>query len=617
MAASLYPMATTHHQIHGFLAFLQARLSRQIAYWVFLSIVVIEIIILVPSVLRRERELLRYLEEVSTAHLQGLLHGIGETEGEARADAQAMIMALQPLETSEVVLGGTLYDQTGTVMATFGEPPTLAWQQGQQPQVNTHYDRWQQRYDASVSVDELGENYQLIVRHDATGVRREFFAFIGRITGLVIIISAFVTITTLYVLRRLLIDPVLQLRQDLLAAGTAISQGGHAPTLGLKTLTMVRQDELGDVITAFGQMLNQINQAVATQKQSETRFRTLVEQAVDAFFVVDRQGHIVDVNRTACHNLGYRREELLTRSVLDIQKALTPNDYEKIWQQLHPGKPQTREGWHQRKDGSGFPVEVRIGHLDANQQHYLLALARDITERKAAEKNQARLAEIGELAAMIVHEVRSPLTTILLGLSSFQTLDLSERSRRRLSLALDEAQRLQQLLEEILVYSREPVLEVEAICLQSLVQEVALTLEQSLSEGQKQLTVKPMLIGVVLWGDRNKLKQVLINILQNAIEACPQGEAVTVSLEQHSQGQVSLIIHNSGEPIPPELLPKLTTPFFTTKATGNGLGLAITQRIIEAHQGDLTITSGPDQGTTVTVTLPLGSRAKRHPDQGP
>lgn len=600
MAASLYPMATTHHQLHGFLAFLNARLSRQIAYWVFLSIVVIEIIILVPSVLRRERELLRYLEEVSTAHIQGLLHGVGD-----RADAQAIVTALQALETSEVVLGGALYDQTDTVMATFGEPPTLAWPQGQQPQVSTRYDRWQHRYDASVSVDGLGKNYRLIVRHDATGVRREFFAFIGRITGLVIIISAFVTITTLYVLRRLLIDPVLQLRQDLLAAGTAISQGGHAQALGFKTLTMVRQDELGDVITAFGQMLTQINQAVATQKQSETRFRTLVEQAVDAFFVVDRQGHIVDVNRTACHNLGYRREELLTRSVLDIQKALTPKAFEGIWQQLQPGKPQTREGWHQRKDGSGFPVEVRIGRLDANHQHYLLALARDITERKAAEKNQARLAEIGALAAMIVHEVRSPLTTILLGLSSFQTLDLPERSRRRLSLALDEAERLQQLLAEILVYSREPALEVEAICLQSLVQEVALTLDESLGQDQKRLIIEPMPPGVTLGGDRNKLKQVLINILQNAIEACPKGEAVTVRLEHPSPGQVTLRVHNGGEPIPPDLLPKLTTPFFTTKATGNGLGLAITQRIIEAHQGDLTITSAPGQGTTVAITLPL------------
>ena len=92
------------------------------------------------------------------------------------------------------------------------------------------------------------------------------------------------------------------------------------------------------------------------------------------------------------------------------------------------------EGWHQRRDGSCFPVEVRLGLLETNQHRYILALARDITERKASEKAMARLAEIGELAAMIVHEVRSPLTTVLMGLNSFRSLDLSERARRRLEI---------------------------------------------------------------------------------------------------------------------------------------------------------------------------------------
>jgi len=542
------------------------------------------------------------LRALSTAEARGLLYG----QALDQSGSVGVLEALQALESSGLVLGGALYDAQGELVGTFGEPPTL----DREPRHRDHYYRWQNRYDAPWDMDLLEDRYWLVIRHDASGVQREFFAFIGRITGLVIIISAFVTGTTLYVLRWLLIKPVLQLRQDLLTAGAAISEGTDALTLDFKTLDLVRDDELGDVITAFGQMLRQISHAITTRQQSEARFRTLVEQAVDAFFVVDQQGQIIDVNQTACHDLGYSRDELLRLTVPDIQKALTAADFEKIWQQLQPGLPQTQEGWHQRKDGTGFPVEVRLGLLETNQNHYILALARDITERKASEKTRARLAEIGELAAMIVHEVRSPLTTIMLGLTSFQTLALSERAQRRLSLALAEAHRLQQLLNEILMYSHGPILEREPIPLQMLMQEVATNVEAHLADSHKSLRLEPSQAGVTLWGDRNKLKQVFINLVSNAIEACPAGEAVTWQVHTSTPQQVTLSIHNGGEPIPPDILPKLTVPFFTTKPNGNGLGLAITKQIIDAHGGELTITSSGDQGTVVAVTLPLAGPGK-------
>ena len=107
----------------------------------------------------------------------------------------------------------------------------------------------------------------------------------------------------------------------------------------------------------------------------------------------------------------------------------------------------------------------------------MLALARDISDRIASEAAQARLAEIGELAAMIVHEVRSPLNTVLLGLNSFRDLDLPERAQTRLDLALEESERLQKLLNEILLYLREPALTLAPIEINALVQDVVATLE--------------------------------------------------------------------------------------------------------------------------------------------
>ncbi|WOD38745.1 PAS domain S-box protein [Nodosilinea sp. E11] len=595
-------MARVSPSLQSIGEFLQARLSKRIAYWVFVSIVVIEVVILVPSVLRRERELLNYLRSLSTAQALGRL----DAATLANLQDEMLVEYLQGIQTSHVILGGAIYDLDGTRVGRFGEPPQLTLAESQRG--NGRYYRRQNRYDAPWDMPPLRDRYVLVVRHDAGWVQQEFFAFIGRITGLVVIISVFVTGATLVVLRRLVIKPIMLLRQDLLTAGRAIGDDRDPQALAFESLLYARADELGDVIAAFEQMFGQITAAVAIRKQSETRFRTLVEQAADAFFVINAAGQIVDVNQNACDSLGYSRDELLDLSVVDIQTTYSQADFEALWQQLQPGAPQTREGWHQRKDGTGFPVEVRLGLLETQGDRYGLALVRDIRDRKVSEAAQARLAEIGELAAMIVHEVRNPLTTVLLGLNSFRSLPLPERAQARLELALEEAERLQKLLNEILLYSRDPTLELEPVEINGLIQDLAKSLAHNQASLLGQLTVMTMVAPVVVMGDRDKLKQVFINLIANAQEACPPEDAITWTVHPPETGQVTISVHNSGAPIPPTVLPKLTQPFFTTKSTGSGLGLAITKRIIDAHQGQLAIASAAHLGTTVTVRLPVVER---------
>jgi hypothetical protein len=152
----------------------------------------------------------------------GLSAGLVDRSGYGSLDATTLstlnrdnlLDYLQRLETNAVVLGGTLYDVEGNRIGSFSEPPELTLEQSQQGLSTDFYDRWHNRYDAPWDMPPLQGEYVLIVRHDASWVTREFFLFIARITGLVIIISAFVTGATLYVLRRMLIEPILQLRQD-------------------------------------------------------------------------------------------------------------------------------------------------------------------------------------------------------------------------------------------------------------------------------------------------------------------------------------------------------------------------------------------------------------------
>jgi|CZKH01.1.fsa_nt_gi PAS domain S-box-containing protein len=136
--------------------------------------------------------------------------------------------------------------------------------------------------------------------------------------------------------------------------------------------------------------------AEAALRESEDRFRTLIEQASDAFFLHDSDGRFLEVNRQACESLGYTREELLGMRVFDVEQEMDMRKAQQAWEQAEPGKAYTLQGHQRRKDGTVFPVEVRLSACSIDGQKLHLGLARDTTERKHAEESRERLAAIVE-----------------------------------------------------------------------------------------------------------------------------------------------------------------------------------------------------------------------------
>ena len=121
-------------------------------------------------------------------------------------------------------------------------------------------------------------------------------------------------------------------------------------------------------------------------RESERRFRMLVERAADAVFLHDLEGRIIDINQQACESVGYSREELVGMNVNDIEAQVASREQRELWRQTAAGGPRTLNGTHRRKDGSTFPVELRIGAFDIDGRPYILALARDVTERRKADE---------------------------------------------------------------------------------------------------------------------------------------------------------------------------------------------------------------------------------------
>ncbi|NJM18296.1 MAG: GAF domain-containing protein [Richelia sp. SM1_7_0] len=241
-------------------------------------------------------------------------------------------------------------------------------------------------------------------------------------------------------------------------------------------------------------------------------------------------------------------------------------------------------------------------------------VARRTEELKAAQAKlleTERLAAIGEFASRIIHEIRNPFTTMKMGLNYFNKIDKSEASQMRLSLALEEADRLERLLKEILLYAKPQKLQLQAIDINEFLTEMLESLRIMPFSTQRQIAFElknyPPSTQLKVMGDKDKLKQIMINLVRNACEAISVGETVKIQLENNYKQQVSINICNGGEPISPEVLPKMTQPFYSTKASGTGLGLAIVKRIVESHNAELLIKSSSEKGTTISVKLPTCS----------
>ena len=252
---------------------INARLSRRICWWILTSIITIELIILIPSVDRRKRELLSQLPQMSSGKIAWIVENYPQ-----QSEAELLQQLTYLNEMNSMVLGGILYDKfTGEIVGIFGEVPQLTFTEAKLGKSRYLRTSEGERYDATCLVDQIKENYIIVIRHDANPINREIRQFIFRIAGLVLIISLFVTGGTMMILEKLLITPILNLRQDLIKAGNAISLNQSPPQFYSNSIQ--RSDELGDVITAFMQMFNQIYHAIDERKKAEDALRLEKEKS--------------------------------------------------------------------------------------------------------------------------------------------------------------------------------------------------------------------------------------------------------------------------------------------------------------------------------------------------
>jgi serine phosphatase RsbU (regulator of sigma subunit) len=247
------------------------RLSRRIGLWVFVSVILIETIIFIPSLYNRKKELLDQIRDISTAKINILMKLTGHAESN-----QAFLQHLEKLEMDPHIFGGTLYASDGEMIGQFGEYPELSMTQVSANGITNLVSSDGNHYDSAWSVKIIQQDGILILRQDSTSVNKDLFSYFLRIAGLVVIISFFVSAGALIALEPIVITPILRLRGDLVMAGEAVQKDSDPPNFNSSLIA--RKDELGEVILAFVNMYKQIIDAINNRKQAEQSLQESLRQ---------------------------------------------------------------------------------------------------------------------------------------------------------------------------------------------------------------------------------------------------------------------------------------------------------------------------------------------------
>jgi two-component system sensor kinase FixL len=357
-------------------------------------------------------------------------------------------------------------------------------------------------------------------------------------------------------------------------------------------------------------------------------WQALLDAAVDAIIVIDHKGRIETFNSAAENMFGFSAQEVFGKNI----SLLMPEPYKS----KHDGYLRTyldtgnakiigigREARARRKSGTVFPIVLSVGEVPNKNVPKFVGLIRDITARKRSEEEIhqtrerlaqfGRLSTLGEMAASLAHELNQPLTAIATYMQACQRLIESGQSDDDEILAIlkkcdSQAQRAGEVIRRLRQFVKKRELGRRETNCDDIMHDLAALAEVDARDNRIPLTIDVAggLPNVMV--DTVQIQQVILNLIRNGIDAMMDtdhvDEGISVSVDKFKKDQVKITVTDHGSGMTKEAEENIFQPFFTTKSSGMGLGLAICRSIIESHGGVLSFDKNPSGGTTFYFTLP-------------
>lgn len=389
----------------------------------------------------------------------------------------------------------------------------------------------------------------------------------------------------------------------------AMAGGNFADTISIRN-----KDEIGILAARVNSMgtnllkyTTQLKDAASELQRTKQYLESFVGNTSDAIHVVDLDYRITQVNNAFEKMYGWTSDEVLGQTSPSIPKEYMKEERMMVEKVLRGGSVTDYETVHRTKSGDRIEVSRTVSAIRDEEDRIvaIASISRNITSRKQAEemlRRSEKLSVIGQLAAGVAHEVRNPLTT----LRGFVQLhkQTGSLSASHLDLMLSELDHINMIVSEFLVLAKPQANRYTRVEIMPIVSDIVMIMDSEAKMNKINLNYRaegelPDVIGV-----GSQIKQVLINVIKNGIEAMPDGGSLDILVESSDEREVVIQVIDHGLGIPEEDLPRLCEPFFTSKSQGNGLGLMVCQQIIDNHKGRITFRSKLGQGTCVEIRLP-------------
>lgn len=584
---------------------IDCRLCRRIAAYVLASVVIVEAVVLLPSVRNYERDLLRRLEHV------GRLQVISAYRANAHGSPGDLALRGRLMLSPGGMTGGALYDGSGRRIGSFGEPP------GEVQPGRPRRSADGLSYDVGWAPAETGLPFTVVGRLDAGWIPAEVTAFVWRILGLILLLSTVVWTTTMAIVGFTVLRPVLAVRASLARARTDPARADQY------AIEVTSNDGLGDAIHDINSLYARV---ARTYREELSAFNAMAERAEYGIVAFDAQGGITYANPACLELCGCRCIGDLERNGMpridfgDGLGAVT------IPMRLSSGA-YSKEGELVGANGlltSCIVSASRISEDEASPFYFYASLL-DVSDLRAArdrlsEQNEALAAANlakSEFLAHMSHELRTPLNAVI-GFSEMMAAEVkgplgSPVYQTYASDVLASGRHLLELVNEILDLARIDAgtmrLNEGEIDISRLLRSVTRSGEAIAAEKAIRVTcILPVRMPRVL-ADERRLRQVLLNLVGNAIKFGRDSGHVVVEARVVEQALI-LSVRDDGIGMNPADIPRALQPFtqlegpLARQYEGAGLGLALARALTELHGGRLGIDSQPGVGTTATVSLP-------------
>jgi PAS domain S-box-containing protein len=398
------------------------------------------------------------------------------------------------------------------------------------------------------------------------------------------------------------------------------------------------KDDSGNIVAALelAVIITERKKMEDYLKEREESLRTIINAAIDAIIVMDEQLNITFWNPSAQRLFGYSKKQIIGKSISCLLYEKDPVIFtimkEFIKKQLKPLDAESiLERTGIKKDGTEFPVEISYASLQINGKFYGVSILRDVTEKKQVHKNlqdysrkleetivirndelketqsrlliAERLAAIGELAGMVGHDLRNPLSGIKNAayyLKKKKNNCAASDQNQMFEIIDSSIEHANKIINDLLDYSRGITLDYSEVTPKSLVHDSILTIKIP----DRLVIINSVEDCPIINVDTDSMKRVFVNLIKNAIESMPEKGSLEITSKQVGEN-IEFLFIDSGKGIPEDIRTKLFTPLVTTKAQGMGFGLAICKRLVEAHGGKINVTTVVGKGTSFVVTLPI------------